>query len=71
MPLEPLDLEEGKEVVVSIEDVRSPNEEALPILEMIDELHQAVPQHAPEDLPSDGAKNYKSYLYGRPKDEAK
>ena len=36
-PLEPLDLEEGKEVVVSIKDAESPDTEAPSLLDMIDE----------------------------------
>ena len=63
-PLEPLDLEEGKEVVVSIEDARSPDTEAPSLLDMIDDLHQSVPQEVWSNGPSDGAKNYKHYLYG-------
>ena len=66
-PLEPLDLEEGKEVVVSIEDARSPDTEAPSLLDMIDELHKSVPQDVWSNGPSDGAKNYKHYLYGQPK----
>ena len=66
-PLEPLDLEEGKEVVVSIDDAPSPDTEAPSLLEMIDELHESVPQDVWSSGPSDGAKNYKHYLYGWPK----
>ncbi len=69
VPLEPLDLEEGKEVVVSIEDARSPDAEAPSLLEMIDELHRSVPQDVWSGRPSDGAKNYKHYLYGWPRDD--
>jgi predicted DNA-binding antitoxin AbrB/MazE fold protein len=69
VPLEPLDLEEGKEVVVSIEDVGAPDAEAPSLLEMIDELHGSVPQNVWGNGPSDGAKNYKHYLYGRPRDD--
>ena len=66
-PLEPLDLEEGKEVVVSIEEARSLDTEAPSLLDMIDELHESVPQDVWGNGPSDGAKNYKHYLYGWPK----
>ena len=58
-PLEPLDLEEGKEVVVSIEDAPSPDTEAPSLLDMIDEFHDSVPQDVWSNRPSDGAKNYK------------
>ena len=65
VPLEPLDLEEGKEVVVSIEDIGAPDAEAPSLLEMVDELHRSVPQDAWGNGPSDGARNYRHYLYGR------
>ena len=68
-PLEPLDLEEGKEVVVSIEDASSPDPEGPSLLDMIDELHESVPQYVWSNGPSDGARNYKHYLYGRPRDD--
>ena len=35
---------------------------------MIDELHESVPQDVWSNGPSDGAKNYKHYLYGWPRD---
>ena len=66
-PLEPLELEEGKEEVVSIDDAPSPDTEAPSLLDMIDELHDSVPQDVWGNGPSDGAKNYKHYLYGCPK----
>ena len=69
-PLEPLDLAEGEEVVVSIEEASPPDAGSPPILEMVDELHRSVPQVVWERGPSDGAKNYKHYLYGWPRDDA-
>ena len=68
-PLEPLDLEEGREVVVSIEEAPSPRSERESILEMFERLRKSVPPEAWDNLPTDGAKNYKHYLYGRPKVE--
>ena len=68
-PLEPLELEEGKEVIVSVEEARVPSVGAQAVLEMFDELHRSIPQVGYEDAPTDGAKNYKHYLYGRPKEE--
>ena len=77
-PLEPLDLEEGKEVVVSVQDAPTPGGEdrakvsedtGESLLEMFDRLRKSVPPEAWEGLPSDGAKNYKHYLYGHPKVE--
>ena len=39
------------------------------ILEMFDEIHRSMPEGAFDDLPTDGARNYKHYLYGFPKEE--
>ena len=66
-PLQPLNLEEGKEVMVSIEDtpVRAESE---PILHVLDRLRKSVQPEVWNNLPGDGAKNYKHYLYGRPKE---
>ena len=69
-PLEPLDLEEGKEVVVSIEDPPAPPSETSSILKMFEEIHNSAPETSWTDLPTDGAKNVKHYLYGWPKDDA-
>ena len=35
---------------------------------MIDRLRAEIPASADDDLPTDGAKNYKHYLYGFPKE---
>ncbi len=78
-PLEPLDLEEGEEVMVSVEDAPVEVAEAEPaakgteggesILEMFERLRNSVPPGAWDNMPRDGAKNYKHYLYGHPKEE--
>lgn len=74
-PQEPLDLEEGKQVTVSIEDVPlpdgAPSGEAHgeSLVEMFERLRKSVPPGAWDDMPADGAKNYKHYLYGHPKAE--
>ena len=39
------------------------------ILDMFDELHRSAPEGALDGLPADGARNYKHYLYGFPKEE--
>ena len=39
------------------------------ILEMFDEIHRSMPEGAFDDLPTDGSRNYKHYLYGFPKEE--
>ena len=67
-PLEPLDLEEGKEVVVSIEDL-PPTRGLAAIVERVKDLQKEIPSEAWDDLPTDLAKNKKHYLYGHPKDD--
>ena len=39
------------------------------ILGMFERLRKSIPQEAWNNLPTDGAKNYKHYLYGHPKVE--
>lgn len=89
-PLEPLDIQEGEELLVSIEaqsskaagktdaplsangasaDAPPPAERHETILEMFERLRNSVPPEAWDNLPLDGAKNYKHYLYGHPKEE--
>ena len=68
-PLEPLDLEEGVEVTVSIEDGQSPGSESESILEMFERLRKSVPPETWDNLPTDLVKNKKHYLYGHPKEE--
>ena len=68
-PLEPLELEEGREVTVSVQD--APPEEAgagAAVLRIIDHLHATIPDLRENDGPTDMAENYKHYLYGHPKD---
>ena len=67
-PLEPLDIEEGREVVVSIEDapLRANGKES--ILEMFERLRESVPPDTWDNLPTDLVKNKKHYLYGHPKE---
>ena len=69
MLLEPLDLEEGQEVVVSIEDAAPQANGKESILEMFERLRNSVPPDTWDNMPTDGAKNYKHYLYGHPKVE--
>ena len=67
-PLEPLDLEEGREVVVSIEDAPSRANGKESILEMFERLRESVPPDTWDNLPTDLVKNKKHYLYGHPKE---
>jgi len=73
-PLEPLDLEEGEQVTVSIEDAPPSDGAKLgearreSLIEMFDRLRKSVPADTWDDLPSDLTKNKKHYLYGHPKE---
>ena len=76
-PLEPLDLEEGAEVTVSLqeaaaeatEDAPAPKQGLAAIVELVDKLREEYPPDMWEGLPTDLAKNKKHYLYGHPKVE--
>ena len=68
-PLEPLDLEEGKEVVVSVEDTSQSPKGLASIVEMVEEMRASYPADMWDGLPTDLAKNKKHYLYGHPKEE--
>ena len=64
---EPLDLKEGAEVTVLLDD--PPPKGLAAIVERVTELQKNVPPDAWDGLPTDLAKNKKHYLYGHPKDE--
>ena len=76
-PLEPLELEEGAEVMVSVEDAPVETPEDKPaakgglaaIVEMIDKMRESYPPDTWDGLPTDLVKNKKHYLYGHPKEE--
>ena len=76
-PLEPLDLEEGAEVTVSVEgspagvleETPVPKRGLAGIVERVLEMQKDIPPEAWDDLPTDLAKNKKHYLYGHPKEE--
>ena len=38
------------------------------VLRMIRQIHESMPDSAWDNVPTDGARNYKHYLYGWPKD---
>ena len=67
-PLEPLDLEEGAEVVVLVEAALAPAEKEESILDMFERIRNSVPPETWDGLPTDLAKNKKHYLYGHPKE---
>ena len=68
-PLEPLDMEEGKEVVVSITEDPSALRGLAAVVAKARELQRDIPLDAWDDLPRDLAKNKKHYLYGHPKED--
>ncbi len=68
-PLEPLDLEEGEEVTLSIEGAPPSGGGLGAIVEAVKELHKSIPPDAWDVLPTDLAMNKKQYLYGHPKEE--
>ena len=45
-PLEPLDLEEGAEVTVSLGEAQSPKQGLAAIAELVKELHKSIPADA-------------------------
>ena len=68
-PMVPLDLDEGSEVVVSIEVLTSQDSVPESMLQMFERLRNSVPPETWDDLPSDLVKHKKHYLYGAPKEE--
>ena len=69
-PLEPLDLEEGREVVLSIIDGDDSGTSlgGESILAMVERIRRSAPTDIWTNLPTDGARNVDHYLYGWPKD---
>ena len=68
-PLEPLDLEEGEEVRLSIEGSQPSGAPRESLVEMFDRLRKSVPPDAWDDMPADLVRNKKHYLYGHPREE--
>ena len=68
-PLEPLDLEEGTEVMVSVEEGPAADTPGNSLLEIFDRMHRATPEETWANMPVDGSKNVDHYLYGWPKAE--
>ena len=61
--------EEGKVVVLSIEDAAPQANGKESVLEMFERLRNSVPPDTWDGLPVDGAKNIDHYLYGARKEE--
>ncbi|MYH67335.1 MAG: DUF104 domain-containing protein [Acidobacteria bacterium] len=68
-PLEPLDLEEGEEVRLSIEGSQASGAPRESLVEMFDRLRKSVPPDAWDDMPADLVRNKKHYLYGHAREE--
>ncbi len=67
-PSEPLDIEEGTEVTLSIEDAPGAGRGLAAIAKQVKELHESMSLEAWDALPADLAMNKKHYLYGHPKE---
>ena len=72
-PTEPVDLDEGAEVTLSMDDASRDSREAADgsgasLVQLIEELHASAPASKPDERPVDLAENYKYYLYGHPRD---
>ena len=66
-PLEPLDLDDGIEVIVSVTSVRPDSGDGPALLRIIEELDAEHPPDELSPLPVDLAENARHYLYGGPK----
>ena len=53
--------------MVSVEEEPPPEDAGLSVLEMFKGVRESIPDAERHDFPSDGARNYKHYLYGWPK----
>ncbi len=80
-PLEPIDLEDGAEVTLRIENGSQDSEVALEpengqmvapntasLIQMFEELRGSVSDDGWDNLPTDLSKNIDHYLYGAPKE---
>ena len=71
-PLEPLDLQEGAEVTVSVTPQENGELKEGPLLRILrkaQERQAELPPDTWDGLPTDLAKNKKHYLYGHPKED--
>ena len=66
-PLEPVDLDEGAEVTVSITSSPADPRAGEAVLQIMDALDAEHPPADLSELPSDLAENAKHYLYGHAK----
>ena len=68
-PLEPLNLKEGTVVTLYIEEQDQNKRQVHSALETADRIRESASADIWDNLPTDGAKNYRHYLYGHPKEE--
>ena len=69
-PLEPVEIEEGCDVVLECSRSEPGSRPGLlGLLDFVKELHESMPPDAWDDLPTDLAQNKKHYLHGHPKEE--
>ena len=66
-PLEPVDLDEGAEVTVSV-DGGATRRGLAGIADRVRALHASMPPGAEDNLPTDLSRNKKHYLYGHPRE---
>lgn len=69
-PLEPLNLEEGAVVTLSIEEQEAREKKLPSDLALIQRLQETIPEEAYDNMPADGSINYRHYLYGGPKENS-
>ena len=67
-PLEPLELQEGAIVTLYIEEQSQNEEQRHSVLETADRIRQSAPAEIWDNLPTDGARNVRHYLYGHPRE---
>ena len=66
-PLEPLGLKEGAVVTLYIEQEEPPRKRQHSVVELVEELREAMGEDDWDGIPTDWARNYRHYLYGQPK----
>ena len=68
-PLEPLELQEGSVVTIHIEEQSDNGGRQHNAMEVADRVRRSGPEDAFDNLPADGAQNYRHHLYGHPKED--
>ena len=68
-PSGPLELQEGTVVTLYIDEQEDNGGQQHNALEIADRIRRSGPEDSFDDLPTDGAQNYRHYLYGLPKED--